>query len=140
MCLRLLQRFKPYWNNLPTAYNLRSYPTPSFWRQYSNNMQARQRLFSIGHSRVVWTIIRGPYLKFRHQNKFLVAWFSHKYIMHGFLWSLHKDHHHKDHDSHFERNDAFFLFYAELFVTDTNKERTENMIKQTAQSYSIFSL
>ena len=41
-----------------------------------------------------------------------VAWFSHKYIMHGFLWSLHKDHHHKDHESHFERNDAFFLFYA----------------------------
>ena len=41
-----------------------------------------------------------------------VAWFSHKYIMHGFLWSLHKDHHHKDHDSNFERNDAFFLFYA----------------------------
>lgn len=40
------------------------------------------------------------------------AWFTHKYIMHGFLWSLHKDHHHKDHDSWFERNDAFFLFYA----------------------------
>ena len=41
-----------------------------------------------------------------------MAWFTHKYIMHGFLWSLHKDHHHKDHDSWFERNDAFFLFYA----------------------------
>ncbi len=32
--------------------------------------------------------------------------------MHGFLWFLHKDHHHKDHDSWFERNDAFFIFYA----------------------------
>jgi beta-carotene 3-hydroxylase len=32
--------------------------------------------------------------------------------MHGFLWSLHKDHHHKDHESWFERNDAFFVFYA----------------------------
>jgi len=32
--------------------------------------------------------------------------------MHGFLWSLHKDHHHKDHDSWFERNDLFFIFYA----------------------------
>ncbi len=32
--------------------------------------------------------------------------------MHGFLWSLHKDHHQKDHDSWFERNDAFFIFYA----------------------------
>ena len=41
-----------------------------------------------------------------------IAWFTHKYIMHGFLWSLHKDHHHKDHDSWFERNDAFFIFYA----------------------------
>ena len=40
------------------------------------------------------------------------AWFTHKYIMHGFLWNLHKDHHHKDHDSWFERNDAFFIFYA----------------------------
>ena len=41
-----------------------------------------------------------------------MAWFTHKYIMHGFLWSLHKDHHHKDHESWFERNDAFFIFYA----------------------------
>ena len=30
--------------------------------------------------------------------------------------------------------------FGQLFVTDTNKDRTENMIKQTAQSYSIFSL
>lgn len=41
-----------------------------------------------------------------------MAWFTHKFIMHGFLWSLHKDHHAKDHDSWFERNDAFFIFYA----------------------------
>lgn len=41
-----------------------------------------------------------------------VAWFTHKYIMHGFLWSLHKDHHKKDHNSFFERNDAFFLIFA----------------------------
>lgn len=41
-----------------------------------------------------------------------MAWFTHKYIMHGFLWGLHKDHHRKDHDSWFERNDTFFLFYA----------------------------
>ena len=30
--------------------------------------------------------------------------------------------------------------FGQLFVTDTNRERTENMIKKTAQSYSIFSL
>ncbi len=45
-----------------------------------------------------------------------MAWFTHKYIMHGFLWHLHKDHHKKDHDSWFERNDAFFLFYAAVSI------------------------
>ena len=42
------------------------------------------------------------------------AWFNHKYIMHGPLWILHKDHHKKDHNSWFERNDLFFFFYAFL--------------------------
>lgn len=52
-----------------------------------------------------------------------VAWFAHKYIMHGFLWSLHRDHHHKaDHEMGFlERNDAFFIIFAlpamVLFIT-----------------------
>ena len=46
-----------------------------------------------------------------------MAWFTHKYVMHGFLWSLHKDHHVKDHDSWFERNDAFFIFYAVVSMT-----------------------
>ena len=42
----------------------------------------------------------------------IVAWASHKYIMHGLLWFLHKDHHKKDHNSWFERNDLFFLQFA----------------------------
>ena len=42
----------------------------------------------------------------------LMAWFSHKYIMHGVLWTLHKDHHIKNQKSWFERNDLFFIFYA----------------------------
>ena len=46
-----------------------------------------------------------------------MAWFTHKYIMHGFLWSLHRDHHKKDHDSWFERNDLFFIFYAIVSIT-----------------------
>ena len=46
-----------------------------------------------------------------------MAWFTHKFIMHGFLWSLHADHHKKDHDSWFERNDAFFIFYAVVSMT-----------------------
>ena len=46
-----------------------------------------------------------------------MAWFTHKYIMHGFLWSLHRDHHKKDHDSWFERNDTFFIFYAVVSIS-----------------------
>ena len=46
-----------------------------------------------------------------------MAWFTHKYVMHGFLWALHKDHHKKDHDSWFERNDFFFIFYAVVSMT-----------------------
>ncbi len=38
-----------------------------------------------------------------------VAWFTHKYIMHGFLWSLHKDHHQVDKDKTFQKNDYFLL-------------------------------
>ena len=45
------------------------------------------------------------------------AWFNHKFIMHGPLWFLHKDHHNKDHKSWFERNDLLFFFYAFLSVT-----------------------
>ncbi len=41
-----------------------------------------------------------------------MAWFTHKYIMHGMLWKLHSDHHRKDHSSWWERNDLFFVFYA----------------------------
>ncbi|PQB03964.1 sterol desaturase family protein [Aureitalea marina] len=45
-----------------------------------------------------------------------MAWFTHKYIMHGFLWVLHKDHHKKDHGSWWERNDLFFIFYAAVSI------------------------
>ena len=40
-----------------------------------------------------------------------VAWFTHKYIMHGLLWILHRDHH-QPHQGWFERNDFFFLLFA----------------------------
>lgn len=40
-----------------------------------------------------------------------VAWCTHKYIMHGFLWYLHKDHHQPE-PGFFEKNDAFFLIFA----------------------------
>ncbi|MGF1924271.1 MAG: sterol desaturase family protein [Bacteroidia bacterium] len=41
-----------------------------------------------------------------------VAWLTHKYIMHGVFWFLHRDHHQKNPTSFFERNDFFFLIFA----------------------------
>ena len=41
-----------------------------------------------------------------------VAWFAHKYIMHGVLWFLHKDHHQVDKNKKFQKNDYFFLIFA----------------------------
>lgn len=40
-----------------------------------------------------------------------MAWFTHKYVMHGFLWKWHEDHH-VPHDHFWEKNDRFFLVYA----------------------------
>ena len=40
-----------------------------------------------------------------------VTWLTHKYVMHGFLWYLHEDHHQPT--GHvLEKNDAFFLIFA----------------------------
>ena len=50
-----------------------------------------------------------------------VAWSTHKYVMHGFLWKWHKDHHRLDgnkykpeiaEEKRFEKNDLFFLVFA----------------------------
>ena len=40
-----------------------------------------------------------------------ITWLTHKYVMHGFLWYLHEDHH-QPHSGVFEKNDAFFLIFA----------------------------
>lgn len=40
-----------------------------------------------------------------------ITWLTHKYIMHGFLWYLHEDHHQPT-GHFFEKNDAFFLIFA----------------------------
>lgn len=40
-----------------------------------------------------------------------MAWFTHKFVMHGLLWYLHEDHHIKK-PGFFEKNDAFFLIFA----------------------------
>lgn len=40
-----------------------------------------------------------------------VAWFTHKYIMHGFMWSWHKSHHTVHHHP-LEKNDLFALVFS----------------------------
>jgi len=44
-----------------------------------------------------------------------VAWASHKYVMHGFAWAWHRDHH-QPHSGPFETNDRFALIGAALSV------------------------
>jgi beta-carotene 3-hydroxylase len=44
-----------------------------------------------------------------------VAWSSHKYVMHGFGWAWHRDHH-EPHDKLLEKNDLFALFGAGISV------------------------
>jgi beta-carotene 3-hydroxylase len=40
-----------------------------------------------------------------------MAWFTHKYIMHGIMWYFHRDHHQHE-PGFFEKNDVFFLIFA----------------------------
>ena len=44
-----------------------------------------------------------------------VAWASHKYIMHGFGWAWHRDHH-EPHDRVLEKNDLFAIVGAEYVL------------------------
>lgn len=41
-----------------------------------------------------------------------MTWLIHKYIMHGFLWTLHRDHHDHSNEGKMERNDYFFAIFA----------------------------
>lgn len=45
-----------------------------------------------------------------------VAWASHKYIMHGFGWAWHRDHH-EPHDHRLEKNDRFAIAGAGLSIS-----------------------
>jgi beta-carotene 3-hydroxylase len=42
----------------------------------------------------------------------MVTWCTHKFVMHGFLWYLHEDHHQPKYQGIFEKNDAFFAIFA----------------------------
>ncbi len=41
-----------------------------------------------------------------------ITWLTHRYVMHGFLWYLHEDHHQPKYQGLFEKNDAFFVIFA----------------------------
>ena len=41
-----------------------------------------------------------------------VTWLTHKYVMHGFMWYFHADHHQPKYANVFERNDIFFVIFA----------------------------
>ena len=60
-----------------------------------------------------------------------VTWLTHKFVMHGWLWSLHDDHHNKNQDSFFEKNDSFFIIFAIpsilLFAAGTYLPGYENL-------------
>ena len=41
-----------------------------------------------------------------------ITWCTHKFVMHGFLWYLHEDHHQPRYQTPFEKNDLFFVIFA----------------------------
>ena len=55
---------------------------------------------------MMWLLIPATFLFME-----FMAWFMHKYVMHGFLWFFHKDHHQPE-SGFFEKNDVFFLLFA----------------------------
>ena len=40
-----------------------------------------------------------------------ITWLTHRFVMHGFLWYLHEDHHRKG-KGFLEKNDTFFVIFA----------------------------
>lgn len=44
-----------------------------------------------------------------------VAWSSHKYVMHGFGWAWHRDHH-EPHDNLLEKNDLYAIVGAAMSI------------------------
>ncbi len=46
-----------------------------------------------------------------------VTWVIHKYVMHGFLWMLHRDHHDHSNEGPLERNDLFFVIFSLPAIT-----------------------
>lgn len=53
---------------------------------------------------ILWVVAAFWFMEF-------MAWFAHKYVMHTFAWSIHRDHH-QPHERFFQRNDMFAIIFA----------------------------
>ena len=51
-----------------------------------------------------------------------ITWCTHKYVMHGFLWYLHKDHHQVE-PGFFEKNVSFYVYsnIREPLISESDK-------------------
>lgn len=47
----------------------------------------------------------------------ILTWWLHKYVMHGYLWTWHEDHHQPSRNGIFEKNDYFFVVFGLLSMT-----------------------
>ncbi len=45
----------------------------------------------------------------------LFAWWAHKYVMHGWGWAWHRDHH-EPHDNLLEKNDLFAVVFGSIVI------------------------
>src|SRR5690554_2731236 len=59
---------------------------------------------------MIWILILIVFLTFIFMEG--AAWFTHKYVMHGFMWKIHKDHHQRGEGQVLEKNDWFFMIFA----------------------------
>lgn len=57
----------------------------------------------------IWAGIGICFLSFWFME--FMAWFTHRFVMHGLMWSVHRDHH-QGSSGFFEKNDLFFLIFA----------------------------
>jgi NDP-sugar pyrophosphorylase family protein len=65
-----------------------------------------------------------------------ITWLTHRFIMHGFLWYLHEDHHQPKYANVFERNDAFFIFYADN-LTNINLKKMLEFHKKHNREFTL---
>ena len=70
-----------------------------------------------------------------------ITWLTHKYVMHGFLWYLHEDHHQPKYKSLFEKNDLFFVIFASPEPTNVkSKSKLRELLRYISRILSKVSI